>query len=706
MQYNSNVVHDKLAPAVQQVKHDSPHLTDLFNIGELQRIQDAFAVVTGVASVITDVSGNPITKPSNFCELCNIIRSTKQGAANCKKSDSVIGKANPADSKSEPCLSGGLWDGGASIYVDKIHIANWLVGQVLSEEQTEGQIIAYAKEIGADLHEVRRAFTEVTRMSLKKFTDICHFLELFAHQLSKLATENVQKEREIQRRLRAEKLQAALYHISETASAARNLDELYQSVHVIINDLIPAKNFYIAIEDEENDMLHFPYRVDEFDGNPGSRKLVNGLVEYLLKTGQPLLITPQLRLELEKSGAAQTIGTRAIDWLGVPLKTANNKVFGIMAVYSYIERVTYTQEHQDMLSFVSNQVAMAIERKQAEEKLRYIGTHDTLTDLYNRAFFEETLACCGTDAHKPLTILMCDIDGLKLVNDTFGHAAGDQLLLSTAQLLRLAIREGDIAARIGGDEFAIIMPRAGERAAKFIVKRIRTAVERHNQENSGIPISISLGYANGKDTTTSPQSLLKEADNQMYREKLHHSQSVRSAIVQTVMKMLEERDFATEEHADRLQYLIDKIARSMQFAESRIADLKLLARFHDIGKVGIPDHILLKPGPLTNDEKKIMHRHCEVGYRIAQSAVDLMPTAEWILKHHEWYDGSGYPLGLAGEAIPIECRILAVADAYDAMTSNRPYRKAVSHEAAISELKRCAGTQFDPRIVETFIAVL
>jgi diguanylate cyclase (GGDEF)-like protein len=301
---------------------------------------------------------------------------------------------------------------------------------------------------------------------------------------------------------------------------------------------------------------------------------------------------------------------------------------------------------------------------------------------------------------------MCDIDGLKLVNDTFGHAAGDQLLLSTAQLLRLAIREGDIAARIGGDEFAIIMPRSGERAAKFIVKRIRAAVERENQENRGIPISISLGYAHAKDKSISAQSLLKEADNQMYREKLHHSQSVRSAIVQTVMKMLEERDFATEEHADRLQYLTNKIARRMQLAESRIADLQLLARFHDIGKVGIPDHILLKPGPLTNDEKKIMHRHCEIGYRIAQSAVDLMPSAEWILKHHEWYDGSGYPLGLAGEAIPIECRILAVADAYDAMTSDRPYRKAISYESALLELKRCAGTQFDPMIVEIFIATV
>jgi ligand-binding sensor protein len=347
----------------QEVKHDCPQLTDLFDIGEIQRIQDAFAVATGVASVITDVSGNPITKPSKFCKLCNIIRSTKQSAANCQKSDSVIDKANPLDSKLGQCLSGGLWDSGANIYVDQIHIATWLVGPILPDCQQQEQILAYTDEIGAALQEVSCALTEVTRMPLKKFTDICHFLELFASQLSKLATENRQKEKEIQLRLRAEKLQSALYQISETASSARNLADLYQSVHAIINDLIPAKNFYIAIRDEEKDLLHFPYRIDEFDGNPGSRKLTNGLVEYLLGIGQPLLIDPLLRLELEKSGVAKTIGTRATDWLGVPLKTANNKVFGIMAVYSYVERVTYTQEHQDMLSFVSNQVAMAIERK-------------------------------------------------------------------------------------------------------------------------------------------------------------------------------------------------------------------------------------------------------------------------------------------------------------------------------------------------------
>jgi diguanylate cyclase (GGDEF)-like protein/PAS domain S-box-containing protein len=509
--------------------------------------------------------------------------------------------------------------------------------------------------------------------------------------------------RDVTERKMTEKLQNALYRISETASFSDNLDNLYRSVHDIIAELIPTKNFYIAIHDEAKGMLHFPYRVDECDGNPGSRKFANGLPEYLIRTGQPLLIDPELRRELEERGEAMTSGTRATDWLGVPLKTGNNKIFGVMAVFSFSHSVRYTEEHQAILTFVSNQVAMAIERKQAEETSRYLGMHDALTGLYNRAYFEEELNRLRDDRFLPITVVMCDIDGLKLVNDTFGHAAGDQLLVATAKIIRRTIRQGDVAARIGGDEFAIILPCADERVAQSLAKRLRSQIEKYNRKAFGVPLSVSLGYAIRQNQASSMMDLLKEADNHMYREKLHHSQSARSAIVMTVMKLLEERDFITEEHAERLQDLTSKIAQNLKLPELRIAEIRLLAKFHDIGKVGIPDHILLKPGPLTDEEKIQMQRHCEIGYRIAQSSADLLPIADWILKHQEWWDGTGYPLGLEGGEIPLECRILAIADAYDAMTSDRPYRKALGHEIALRELERCAGTQFDPELVKVFV---
>ncbi|MDR3588418.1 MAG: GAF domain-containing protein [Negativicutes bacterium] len=511
---------------------------------------------------------------------------------------------------------------------------------------------------------------------------------------------------EIAERAQAEKLQKALYLISETVSSSDNLEELYQSVHSIVGELIPAKNFFITIHDEATGTLHYPYRVDEQDGNPGSRKFVKGMPEYIIRTGKPALINPELRAKLEAQGEVKTVGTPGLDWLGVPLKTASNKVFGVMGVQTFSERVRYTQKDQDILIFVSNQVAMAIERKQAEATSKYLGLHDALTGLYNRAYFTEEMQRHQGDRYLPNTVVMCDLDGLKLVNDTFGHAAGDKLLAATAKIIRKVIRQGDVAARIGGDEFAILLPRANEKIAVSLSERLKSQIERYNHKTPGVPLSVSFGYAVRRTLDISIEDLLKEADNNMYREKLHHSRSARSAIVQTVMKLLEERDFVTEEHAERLQELTAKLTQRLNLTESRVAEIRLLAKFHDVGKIGIPDHILLKEGPLTKQEWAEMKRHCEIGFRIAQSSPDLVPISDWILKHHEWWNGQGYPFGLQGKEIPLECRILAIADCYDAMTSDRPYRKAVSHEAALAEIARCAGTQFDPELAKTFIAIM
>ncbi|HHX94221.1 MAG TPA: HD domain-containing protein, partial [Clostridia bacterium] len=221
-----------------------------------------------------------------------------------------------------------------------------------------------------------------------------------------------------------------------------------------------------------------------------------------------------------------------------------------------------------------------------------------------------------------------------------------------------------------------------------------------------LPLSLSVGIAWNDGGPINPWNLFKEADNNMYRQKLFHNQSTRSALVQTLLKALEARDFITEGHADRLAQFVSGLGRSLNLPGHKVTELCLLAHFHDIGKVGIPDRILFKKGKFTPQEYAEMQRHSEIGYRIAQSSHDLAPIADWILKHHEWWNGQGYPLGLKGEEIPLECRILAIADAYDAMTNDRPYRKALSSEEAIQELKRGAGSQFDPELVERFVKLI
>ena len=363
----------------------------------------------------------------------------------------------------------------------------------------------------------------------------------------------------------------------------------------------------------------------------------------------------------------------------------------------------------DMIFGTNRSIASCIditERKQTEEKLKEMSFHDSLTGLYNRNFFEEEMVRLGDGRYDPVGIMICDLDGLKFVNDTLGHEAGDQMLITTAEILRQNFRSSDIIARIGGDEFAVMLQGTHKEVVEQIQERIRKSLRDYNNTEPEIPLSFSIGHALGRGDTADMHAIFREADNRMYREKIQREGSARNAILQALTVSMEARDFNTENHCDRLQELAASLARSLNLTLDVINDLYLLARFHDLGKVGIPDSILNKPGSLTEEEWRQMRQHCEIGHRIASSVPDLEPIADFILKHHECWDGQGYPMGMSGEDIPLPCRILAIADAYDAMISDRPYRKAMSREDAIAELKRCAGTQFDPDLVEKFIQVL
>ncbi|MBT9172203.1 MAG: Cyclic di-GMP phosphodiesterase response regulator RpfG [Syntrophomonadaceae bacterium] len=345
------------------------------------------------------------------------------------------------------------------------------------------------------------------------------------------------------------------------------------------------------------------------------------------------------------------------------------------------------------------------DRKRYEEQLKYCGLYDQLTAIYNRAYFEEELQRLSGGQEFPVAVISVDLNGLKLINDTMGHEKGDELLKTCACILKQSLRGSDVLARVGGDEFAAILPRTGQQAAADVVARFNENIARFNQEHPEFPLSVSVGLAVADKSETPLKEILRRADDLMYNDKLMHSKSARSQILTALLTALAERDYLTEGHAQRLTDLSQKLGELAGLSAKQLSALALLAQVHDLGKVGIPDHILNKKGKLNDEEWKIMRQHPEKGYRIAMSSPALAPVADLILKHHEKWDGSGYPLGLAGEDIPVECRILAIADAYDAMTNDRPYSNAKSRDEALEEIKRCKGSQFDPKFAELFISL-
>lgn len=346
------------------------------------------------------------------------------------------------------------------------------------------------------------------------------------------------------------------------------------------------------------------------------------------------------------------------------------------------------------------------EQEMTEKQIRYYAEHDVMTGLYNRWFYEQEISKISS-LTESAGIIMCDIDGLKLINDTQGQLTGDQYLISFAKILKESCLDKGIVARIGGDEFAIILKNINEEKMDEIYHLIKSGVEQLNKNKQSLLLSISIGMSFCKSCDQeSIVKTLKEAEEQMNFHKLLQGQSNRGKTVDILMKTLEARDYITEGHSDRLQQMMSEICQKVKLKDFEKGRLTLFAHFHDIGKVGIPDSILFKPGKLDKEEYEEMKKHCEIGYRIANASPDLAHISDLILKHHEWWNGKGYPLGIAGEEIPLECRILAIADAYDSMSNDRPYRKAMPYAERIDELRRFSGIQFDPNLVTIFIDLL
>lgn len=343
-------------------------------------------------------------------------------------------------------------------------------------------------------------------------------------------------------------------------------------------------------------------------------------------------------------------------------------------------------------------------KKNLEEKLLHLSFHDNLTELYNRAYFKEELARLDKSRLLPISILIADVNGLKLVNDAFGHMKGDELLVLASNTLKKCCRSEDIIARWGGDEFIVLLTKTNTKQVQSVSDRINRECEK--TLNLKFPLSLALGTATKMKLNESINDILKKAEEKMYKHKLLEAKSVQNFIIKSLTETLKEKNIETELHSNRMAEYTKKIGKLINLHVDKIDELILLSKLHDIGKVAISEDILNKKGKLSKDEWEILKKHSEIGYRIAGASPILFPVAEYILHHHEWWNGTGYPKGLKGEEIPLISRIIAIIDAYDVMIGDRPYKKAVTQKNAIAELRKFAGIQFDPYLVEKFISLL
>lgn len=340
-------------------------------------------------------------------------------------------------------------------------------------------------------------------------------------------------------------------------------------------------------------------------------------------------------------------------------------------------------------------------QKERQRHMQMLSFHDQLTGLYNRAYFDENSKNWNTEDSLPLGLIVGDVDNLKLSNDTLGHQYGDRMLVSIVSVMQKVCRPQDIMIRYGGDEFIILVPRCTELQIRQMIRDIQSACANLMTEN--VPSSISMGYAVKYHINQPLLHLLHQADRNMYGNKLACGRGRPNFYLLSLEDSLQKKDTVTSEHAVRVRETCFRFSVFLGLDMRTAKRCALVAALHDIGKIAIPSSILNKEGPLDDEEWEIMKHHPAIGCRMIKDLPGMNDVAEAILSHHERWDGKGYPRGIADSQIPLTARILSLVDAFDAMTHDRPYRKAMKNEKALNEILRCRGTQFDPRLSDEFI---
>ena len=370
----------------------------------------------------------------------------------------------------------------------------------------------------------------------------------------------------------------------------------------------------------------------------------------------------------------------------------------------------FLKEKKHYIKFIVNRLSeslyqgVLIDESFGNETLRTLeimGFKDYLTGLYNRRYFHAEMTRLDVKRNYPLGLIMADLNGLKLINDAFGHYLGDKMIQEVATVLLEACREDDIVARIGGDEFAVILANTDKSELEAFLKRIKDEISQKSLEN--INLSLALGFSVKTCQEDHFNKFFKRAEDMMYKDKLLNASSQRADIINGILSTLHEKHPRESHHSKNVSRYMVKFGEAMGFGADRLHKVESAGLLHDIGKIAIDYKVLEEKRTLHKEEEALVQTHSEIGYRILKNTVTFGDIAEIVLYHHERIDGTGYPRGLKGSLIPLESRMLNICDAYDAMISNDSYRRPLNKKSAVEELLEHSGSQFDPLLIDIFI---
>ena len=528
----------------------------------------------------------------------------------------------------------------------------------------------------------------------------------------------------------------ALIEFSDRMSHIINLDELANEMLTTMTKALYLKQAKLLFQDYSSGdfttkFAHPKVEGEELD-NEIKFSLDNPVVAWLNKNGEPITVEsidniPEFKGLWEpekKQMAASNLG------LLCPIKS-RDRLIGIIALGKKEEDSIYSHEDLELVMSMANQASTIIENAQLYSQAVTRANTDGLTGLYNHRHFHERLdheIARGSRFGTTFSLIMLDIDLFKAYNDIHGHLAGDEILRRIAICIQTSIRSLDIAFRYGGEEFTIILPEARLDDAHKVAERIRKTIASRTSFKAP-PITASLGVANWPIDGVMKAEIISCADAALYRAKQTgrnrtclssdvvkpatplvsvelEARSRALSIIYALAATVDAKDHYTYGHSKKVSDYAVAVGEAMGLSQDRVDIIRAAGLLHDIGKVGIPDSTLNKKGTLSDEEWKLIKDHPKLGVEILRHVIDLVNCLPVILHHHERFDGTGYPSGLKGENIPLEARILAVADSFDAITSPRPYREQLSSKEALEELRRCVGTQFDPKVMEVFFKVV